>query len=36
MKTINIHMHSNIWSRRNSINQRESGMFILNSGTVEG
>jgi len=27
MKTINIHMISNIWSRRNS-HQTESGMFI--------
>lgn len=28
MKNINIHMISNIWSRRNSHNQTESGMFI--------
>jgi len=32
MKTINIHMNSNSWSRRNS-HREELGMFILKTKT---
>ncbi len=34
MQTINIHMISNIWSRRNSHNQTESGMSIVDDLTT--